>query len=34
MNLAELSTASDLNIISKVIELISKLLTLIEKVAK
>ncbi|VZH86042.1 hypothetical protein FRC0190_01979 [Corynebacterium rouxii] len=34
MHLAELSTASDLNIISKVIELISKLLTLIEKVAK
>ncbi|SPJ41671.1 hypothetical protein CHUV2995_02500 [Corynebacterium diphtheriae subsp. lausannense] len=31
MKLADLSSVSDLNIISKVIDLISKLLTLVEK---
>ncbi|CAB0519503.1 hypothetical protein FRC0036_01928 [Corynebacterium diphtheriae] len=34
MNLANLSSVSDLNIISKVIDLITKLLTLVEKFNK
>ncbi|CAB0618205.1 hypothetical protein CIP107557_02001 [Corynebacterium diphtheriae] len=34
MNLANLSSVSDLNIISKVIDLITKLLTLVEKLKK